>query len=59
MNIYEDERLEQKLSEISDQLGHLLLDFLLVSLKKINTENLILTEFEDARETSSNTNKSF
>jgi len=59
MNIYEDERLEQKLNEISDQLGHLLLDFLLVSLKKINTENLILTEFEDARDTSSNTNKSF
>ncbi len=59
MNIYEDERLEQKLSEISDQLGHLLLDFLLISLKKINTENLILTEFEDAKERSINTNKSF
>ena len=59
MNIYEDEKLEQKLSEISDQLGHLLLDFLLVSLKKINIENLILTEFEDARDTSSDTNKSF
>ncbi len=59
MNIYEDERLEQQLSEISDQLGHLLLDFLLVSLKKINTENMILTEFEDAKDTSSEAKKSF
>jgi hypothetical protein len=33
MNIYEDEQLEQKLNELSDQLGHLLLDALLISLK--------------------------
>lgn len=50
MNIYEDEKLEQRLSEISDQLGLLLLDFLLVSLKKISAENRILSEFEDCRE---------
>jgi hypothetical protein len=49
MNIYEDEHLEQKLRELSDQLGLLLLDFLLVSLKKISAENLILTEFEDCK----------
>lgn len=49
MNIYEDEKLEQRLSEISDQMGLLLLDFLLASLKKISAENLILTEFEECR----------
>lgn len=49
MNIYEDEKLEQRLSEISDQLGMLLLDFLLVSLKKISAEHLIYSEFEDCR----------
>ena len=59
MNIYEDEQLEQKLSEISDQLGHLLLDFLLVSLKKINAENLILNDFEEARKTTTNDSNTF
>jgi len=49
MNIYEDEKLEQRLSEISDQMGLLLLDFLLASLKKISAENLILAEFEECR----------
>jgi len=56
MNIYEDEQLEQKLSEISDQLGYLLLDFLLASLKKINAENLILNDFEEVRKTTSDNN---
>ncbi len=36
MNIYEDEQLEKKLNDITDQLGHLLLDMLLVGLKKGN-----------------------
>lgn len=49
MNIYEDEQLEEKLGEITDQLGYLLLDLLQVSLKKINHENMIYKEFEDAR----------
>ncbi len=49
MNIYEDEHLEKKLNDITDQLGHLLLDMLLVSLKKVNHENIIFKEFEDAR----------
>lgn len=34
MNIYEDESLEQKLEELSDQVGHLVLDLLLVSLEE-------------------------
>ena len=49
MNIYEDEQLERKLNELTDQLGSLVLDMLLVGLKKINTESEIFQEFEDAR----------
>jgi hypothetical protein len=49
MNIYEDETLEHRLDEISDQLGLLLLDFLRVSLKKISHEHIIFAEFEDCR----------
>ena len=49
MNIYEDEQLGKKLNDITDQLGHLLLDMLLVGLKKINNENMIFKEFEEAR----------
>jgi hypothetical protein len=52
MNIYEDETLERRLSEISDQLGLLLLDFLLMSLKKISHEHIIFAEFEDCRRSS-------
>lgn len=49
MNIYEDEQLERKLNDVTDQLGILVLDMLLVSLKKINRESEIFQEFEDAR----------
>ena len=48
MNIYEDEQLEIKLNELTDQLGHLLLDMLLVSVKRINHEQMILREFDEA-----------
>ena len=51
MNIYEDEQVERKLNELTDQLGTLVLDMLLVSLKKINHESEIFQEFEDARKT--------
>jgi hypothetical protein len=33
---------------LTDQLGSLVLDMLLVGLKKINTESEIFQEFEDA-----------
>ena len=46
MNIYEDERLEEKFNEITDQLGHLLLDFLFITLTKLNQENEEFMEFE-------------
>ena len=49
MNIYEDEQVERKLNELTDQLGTLVLDMLVVSLKKINHESEIFQEFEDAR----------
>lgn len=41
MNIYEEEKLEKRLGEITDQFGYLLLDFLLISLKRLNSENQI------------------
>jgi ATP-dependent RNA circularization protein (DNA/RNA ligase family) len=49
MNIYEDEQVEKKLNELTDELGTLMLDMLVVSLKKINHESKIFQEFEDAR----------
>ncbi len=49
MNIYEEEKLEKKFEEITDQLGYLMLDLILVSLKKVNTEKEIYKEFVDAR----------
>ena len=49
MNIYEDEILERKFEELSNQVGHLVLDILLISLKKVVRENGIFNEFAEAR----------
>jgi len=49
MNIYEDEQLEKKLDALTDQLGHFLLDMLLVSLKRVNHESMIFREFDEVR----------
>lgn len=49
MNIYEDELLEKKLEEFTDLLGHLLLDLLLVSLKKMVKENQVFCDFADSK----------
>ena len=49
MNIYEDERLEKQLHMITDQIGHLILDLIAVSLMKVNAENQIFKDFEEAR----------
>lgn len=59
MNIYEDESLEAKLEELSDQVGHLVLDLLLVSLKKVVKENVIFSEIADARLGASEREQSF
>jgi len=49
MNIYEDEGLEQKLEELTDLAGELILDILLVSLRKIVRENQIFRELAEAK----------
>jgi hypothetical protein len=49
MNIYEDEGLEQKLEELTDLAGQLMLDILLVSLRKVVRENQVFREFAEAR----------
>jgi hypothetical protein len=49
MNLYEDEILERKLEELSDQLGYLVLDLLVVSLKKVVREQGIFSEIMDAK----------
>jgi len=49
MNIYEDESLEAKLEELSDRLGLLVLDLLLVGLRKLGRETLIFREFAQDR----------
>jgi len=59
MNIYEEEKLKKKLEEITDQLGYLLLDLLLISLKRLNSENQIFKEFEDVRLETPSEDRSF
>lgn len=49
MNIYEEKKLEKKLEEITSQIGYLMLDLILIGLKKMNTENEIYKDFAEAR----------
>ncbi len=49
MNIYEDEALEQTLEELTDLVGKLVLDMLLVSLRKIVRENQIFQEIAETK----------
>ena len=49
MNVTEDEALEEKFQQISDQMGQLVLDILLMALKKVVRENQVFTEFNEAR----------
>jgi hypothetical protein len=49
VNIYEDGMLENKLEELSDQLGYLVLDLLVLSLKKVVREGSIFTEIMDCK----------
>ena len=48
MNIDEEE-LESKVAQIVDQMGYLMMDLILMSFKKINTDNQLLKEFWEAR----------
>jgi len=49
MNIYEEEHLEKKFQQVTDQIGHLLLDLIIVSMMKVNKENQIFKDFEETR----------
>ena len=49
MNIYEDEILGQKLEELTDQMGYLVLDILILGLKKLRNENEIFCEIGDSK----------
>ncbi len=49
MNIYEDEGLEQKFEELTDLMGQLVLDILLVSLRKVTKENQVFQEWAEVK----------
>lgn len=49
MNIYEEHELEKKVEEITGRIGYLILDLILIGLKKLNRENAIYKEFVEAR----------
>ena len=48
-NFYEDEMLEQKLEELSDQMGYIVLEILLLSLKKLGNENRIFSDIMESK----------
>ena len=48
--MYDNEQeLEEKMTKIVDQMGYLLMDVILISLKRINTENQMFKELFDIR----------
>ncbi len=49
MNIYEEQNLEQKLEELTDHIGHLVLDIILISLKKVSREYQTFDDIADSR----------
>jgi hypothetical protein len=49
MNIYEEEMVEKKFDELTDKIGFLVLDLLLISLKKIGRENQVYSDFVDVK----------
>ncbi len=59
MNSYEDEMLEQKLDEISNQMGHLVMDILLMSLKRLGDQNQVFNDFTEAKLASNADNDPF
>jgi hypothetical protein len=54
MNLYEDETLEQKLEELSDQMGLLVLELLLAGAQKVRRETQIFQEFSEAKAETTN-----
>jgi len=49
MDFYEDEKFERVMEEITDKMGYLIMDIILMSLKKINRENQIFEEILEAK----------
>ena len=45
----DEEELEKKMAQIVDQMGYLMMDIILMSFKKINAENLLLSELLEIR----------
>lgn len=50
MNIYEEAIVEKKFDELTDQIGYLVLDLLIISIKKIAREHRIYSDFVDVSE---------
>jgi hypothetical protein len=59
MNIYEDEAAEEKLDEISNQMGLLVMDILLTSLKRLGDQNQVFNNFTEAKLASNADNDPF
>jgi hypothetical protein len=49
MNIYEEQGLEQKLDEITDQMGNLILDIILTSVRQAAQQYQTYEELADAK----------
>jgi len=49
MNIYEEQHLQNKLDEITDRVGQLMLDIILVSVKQVSREFQAYEDIEDCR----------
>jgi len=49
MNIYEEALVEMKFEELTDQIGYLMLDLLLIGLKKVARENQVYSDFVEVK----------
>ncbi len=49
MNVYEDEKFERVMEEITDIMGYLILDIILMSMKKISMESPIFEELLEVK----------
>jgi ATP-dependent RNA circularization protein (DNA/RNA ligase family) len=49
VNIYEEETVEQKFEALTDQIGYLLLDLILISVRRVARENQVYSDFVDVK----------
>ena len=59
MNLYEDTALEHTLDQLSDQLGLLVLDLLLVGVQKARGQAQIYQEFAEVQAETANQHRPF